>query len=235
MATLTSYKKLAQKLVRQRRRDDVRARIGQLRERIDRTGAALRTGRAGVIAHLARVIAAEGMTNPDECLLLMELAAAVEDGAIVEIGSYRGRSTVALAIGSQCGNGRPVYAVEPHEEFVGEFGAHFGPADRTAFFKNVLRCHASETVRLINLPAETVARSWDLPIGLLWIDGDHRYEAVKKDYEMWTPHLRPGTLVCFDDSATGKGGPHRLVSELTQSGAYRTVEVVGKVTVLRHA
>jgi predicted O-methyltransferase YrrM len=38
-------------------------------------------------------------------------------------------------------------------------------------------------------------------IDFLMIDGDHSYEGVKQDYEMYAPLVRPGGLVAFHDVA----------------------------------
>lgn len=37
------------------------------------------------------------------------------------------------------------------------------------------------------------------PVDLLFIDGDHTFEGVKADYEMYSPLVRPGGLIAFHD------------------------------------
>ena len=37
------------------------------------------------------------------------------------------------------------------------------------------------------------------PIDLLFIDADHMYAGVKKDFDLWSPHVRPGGFVVFHD------------------------------------
>lgn len=39
------------------------------------------------------------------------------------------------------------------------------------------------------------------PIDLLFIDADHTYEGVKRDWEMYSPLVRPGGIVAFHDVA----------------------------------
>jgi predicted O-methyltransferase YrrM len=39
----------------------------------------------------------------------------------------------------------------------------------------------------------------DAPIDLLFIDGDHTYEGVKADWEMYSPLVRPGGMIVFHD------------------------------------
>lgn len=180
-----------------------------------------------------KISSIEGMVSMDECMLLYEAAAAVSSGVIVEVGSYRGQSTAALALGSLRGARVPVYAIEPHEEFRGVLGATFGPADRVAFFRNMLRAGTSRLVRLVNLSSEHVVSGWPHSVTLLWIDGDHRYDAVRRDFDTWRPFLADDALVAFHDSTMPGIGPDRLVAELCESHAFAPVQVVGTVTVLR--
>ena len=186
------------------------------------------------LTDLYQILSAEGMTNPDECLLLRNLSQQVRKGCIVEIGSYRGRSTIALAQGVQIANSQiPIYAVDPHEKFVGVMGGTFGPQDRIAFFKNLLKTNTVQEVRLINLPSEVIIKGWQKNISLLWIDGDHSYEGVKKDFDLWKPFLMPKAMIVFDDSNNPKIGPYQLIQELVQSNQYKIEKIVGKVTVLK--
>jgi hypothetical protein len=174
----------------------------------------------------------EGMVSLDEFRLLHDLAREVRDGCIVEIGAWRGRSSIALALGSQAGGGAPVYSIEPHEWFVGALGGCFGPEDRAAFYRAMLASGCWRTVRLVNLSSEQAAPGWTKPVGLLWIDGDHREPAVRRDFHAWLPHLAPGARVAFDDSTDPKLGPAPLIRHLVATGLFEKRALVGKVTVL---
>jgi predicted O-methyltransferase YrrM len=37
------------------------------------------------------------------------------------------------------------------------------------------------------------------PLDFLFIDGDHRYEGAKADFELYSPLVRPGGLIAFHD------------------------------------
>jgi hypothetical protein len=58
---------------------------------------------------------------------------------------------------------------------------------------------------------------------LVFIDADHSYEAVKRDWRDWTPKLKIGGLIALHDSRPVPGrcpescGPVRLVRELGPS------------------
>jgi len=175
----------------------------------------------------------EGMISLDEANLLYELAKDVTENCIVEVGSYRGRSTVALGRGSLDGSRAPVFAIDPHEEFRGILGGKFGPSDRGAFYKAMLDTFCYRVVRLINLSSEMVAPTWDKKISLLWVDGDHSYEGVKRDFYCWLPHLAEEALISFDDSTNPELGPHKLIHELVISGKFKKTRKVGKVTVIK--
>lgn len=175
----------------------------------------------------------EGMTSFEEAKLLYELAREVRSGCIVEVGAYRGRTAVALGRGSLDGYRVPVFTIEPHETFTGVLGGQFGPADAGAFHKAMLETGCYHVVRLVNLRSEQVVRDWRLPVALLWIDGDHRYEGVRRDFESWRPHLLQGASIVFDDAADPAIGPHRLIAEILATGEYEKVGDFGKIAVLR--
>ena len=40
----------------------------------------------------------------------------------------------------------------------------------------------------------------EIDIDFLFIDGDHSYEGVKKDFEMYSPFVRKGGLIVFHDT-----------------------------------
>lgn len=182
---------------------------------------------------IRRVLSVEGMINETEARTLMALAGEIPPGTcIVEIGSYRGRSTSALAMGA---NGAPVYAIEPHESFEGIYGGSFGPADRRAFFKNLLRVGVVERVRLVNLSAEVVQYGWNRPIGLLWIDGDHSFDGVKRDFEAFASWLQPGGIVAFHDAVDPESGPAKLIDELRTDGSYEITTELERIVALRRS
>jgi predicted O-methyltransferase YrrM len=171
----------------------------------------------------------EGATSPEELFHLFELAQCVRDGCIVEVGSWRGRSTVALALGSRRAYKVPVYAIEPHEPFYDICGGTYGSHDRVKFFENMSAAAVLDIVRLVNLSSEYVTKDWPFSVGLLWIDGDHSYRATKRDIACWLPHLRPDATVAFHDALEPRLGPYHVVEELIATGQWRRVAEVRKI------
>jgi MMP 1-O-methyltransferase len=160
----------------------------------------------------------EGQITERESTVLAALAERSPRGtAIVEIGSYRGRSTVALALGSRAGAGNCVYAIDPHDEFTGVLGGRFGPEDRAAFDANIARTGVGELVSAVVLPSAAAAVGWeDRNVGLLLIDGDHTEEAVRTDVEAWLPHVvERGTVAVHDRNVEGV---RRVIEEVVGLG-----------------
>jgi hypothetical protein len=178
-------------------------------------------------------VALEGWMSLAELQLLAQLASeGPADAAIVEIGTYRGRSTVALAIGSRAGHGPPVYTFDPRHHFVGPRGGKaFGPPDQAALYGNLAEVAngIGETVFVVSLDSRLVARAWSQPVSLLFVDGDHARHAVAGDFWAWRPHLQTDALVAFDD--TDYEDVDAVVQSLVALGELVPVEQVGKVAV----
>lgn len=194
--------------------------------------------RGGLPPDFASVMAVEGLMRRNEVYCLYTLAKeAAKDGVIVEIGSYRGLSTVALAKGTSKGSRLPVYSIDPHEDIEPDGGERdglrYGSKDHVAFLKNVFFAGVAEIVRPIQLLSWEVAAGWNKPISLLWIDGNHQYEAVSKDFALWERFISRGGYVAFHDSIEPGGGPYRIVDEVLSEGKFELTQRVGKVSVLR--
>jgi predicted O-methyltransferase YrrM len=56
---------------------------------------------------------------------------------------------------------------------------------------------------------EAIKLNQEKPFDFVFIDGDHRYEAVKKDFEMYSSMVRPGGIVALHDIGYAEeGGVH---------------------------
>jgi predicted O-methyltransferase YrrM len=144
----------------------------------------------------------EGFLFPLEGYTLMMLAAhGAGEGQIVEIGSYKGRSTCWLASGSKGAGRERVTAVDHFKSPVLRPGL---PADQEwtsldEFKENIKLMGFEDDVRGIVANSETAVKSWDQSIRLLFIDGDHSYEASKLDFECWSPFVIKNGYVVFHD------------------------------------
>jgi predicted O-methyltransferase YrrM len=130
--------------------------------------------------------------------LLFGLVHAMRPAVCVEIGSARGRSTCFIGIAlERVGNGH-LYAIDPHESTT---WSDVGASDTyEELCRNLRASGVDERVTIIRKYSPDAAKDWSLPIDLLFIDGDHSYEGVKRDWELFAPRVREFGLVVFHDT-----------------------------------
>jgi MMP 1-O-methyltransferase len=165
-----------------------------------------------------------GWLTDEEGEALYELARACRgDGVIVEIGSWKGKSTICLGLGSRAGNRVPVYAIDPHTD--GRFGD---------FESNVERAGITELVRPIASLSQPAADGFDKPIEILFVDGSHEYDLVLEDFEKWVPKVVDGGWVAFHDTVW-TSGPRKVVGRrIYRSRRFKDLRfVVGSTTIAR--
>ena len=147
-----------------------------------------------------------GLISAEQGDVLASLAAEVpEDQAIVEIGSFKGKSTAFLAYGARLGRGAHVWAVDPWDLPGNPYGKHgfSAPEVREAFEAQLRACRLWSRVTALRAFSTEAAADWTgQPIGLLYIDGDHEEAAVRADVAAWTPHLAAEHVIVFDDLDT---------------------------------
>jgi len=139
-----------------------------------------------------------GWLSRSEAQLLWELSSRVHpERGIVEIGSYEGRSTVALATGSK---GAQVFAIDPHTGDISEVEKGLSVDTWLRFQENVARCGVADLVVAIRDTSVSAAAQYTgPPVQLLFIDGWHSTEAVEADIEGWSQHLAAQSSVVIDD------------------------------------
>lgn len=167
--------------------------------------------------------------SPEEIEALYDRVCALRPRRVLEIGTAKG-GTLYL------------WAQAAHEEAVlasvdlpgGRFGGGY-PEPKAAFFEAFAR--PGQTIRLLRADShapecrEAVRRAFDgAPIDFAFIDGDHTYEGVRRDWNDYAPLVRPGGLVAFHDILPQPASPdtqvHRFWRELREH--YAGQELVGR-------
>ena len=164
-----------------------------------------------------------GHLQENEARFLGVLAAITPaQGAIVEIGSYRGRSTVMLAkVAGHYGLG-PVVAIDPHNSPI--LVNLDGSNDKSSyqdFLHSIRHAGVEAHVEPHLAYSKEVSVGWNQPIRLLWIDGDHTYPGAKADFDGFSAHLAPNGVVALHDSLNNFEGPIRVfVEEMLRSDKF---------------
>src|SRR2546430_16537772 len=162
----------------------------------------------------------DGFLGENEARFLGMLAACVPArGTIVEIGSFKGKSTVMLAfVAARYGLG-PVVAIDPHTSPCNtDPGISAGSSTFEEFLASVKAAGLTEHVEIHREYSREIAKRWNRPIRLLWIDGDHTFRGAKEDFDLFTPHLVKDGVVALHDALNAFEGPIRVfVEEILRS------------------
>lgn len=140
----------------------------------------------------------EGYTKESELELLSGLAAAMPSGAIVvEVGSFRGRSTVAIAEGLQHVHGARLVAVDTFAGDPGWTEIAGVPEARRLFDRNTEGIGFLDVIQAESVRA--AERIDDGSIDWVFIDALHDYGSVREDIRAWAPKVKPGGLISGHD------------------------------------
>lgn len=169
----------------------------------------------------------EGWLTDDQARVLGDAAATVTPpGRIVEIGSFRGRSTIVLAKAAP--EGVEVIAIDPHagtdrgpQEI--ETTAATGEADHERFLENLERAGVRERVRHVREFSHDAHKAVEGEIDVLYVDGAHRYAPARDDIVTWGARVKPGGRMLIHDSFSSVGVTLAICRVLVASGefAYR--------------
>jgi predicted O-methyltransferase YrrM len=193
----------------------------------------------------------QGYLHPMEGFALMNLAAHADtQGAVVEIGSFMGRSTCWLASGLKISGRTPAERVFAIDHFRGSpehqpGGTHECAAvvqtgsTLDAFNGNLRRAGVEQIVTPVVTDSLSAASQWREriggPIRLVFIDGDHSYEASKADFEAWSPHVPVGGLVAMHDIGAWPGVTRFYEEVVAARGAWQPCLGVNSLRVLQRA
>ena len=184
--------------------------------------------------------------DPESSLLdiegeyLYELAKKNVVGPIVEIGSWKGRSTIWLAHAcidklKEEDKSYTVYAIDPHkdtathkykceEDTYNTFLSNIGAAEVDKIVRPV-RMKSKEAVKEV-LREQEVGQTG---LGLVFIDGDHSYEAVKFDFYAWAKVLNVGGVVVLHDVIESEGPRRVAYEDIFNNREFRVVGIVGQL------
>jgi predicted O-methyltransferase YrrM len=164
---------------------------------------------------------------------------------IVEIGSFLGGSAVLLAGARKLRGSGFVHCVDPFDGSGDAFSTPYYreivdgnfQRIRRQFDANIARAGLADWVKVWVGTAERVAAGWQLPIDMLFLDGDQSPAGVQSAFDRWIPFLKPGGVLALHNSETrqyaeGHDGHHRLALTLGPP-RYANIVVIGTTTFAR--
>jgi len=150
-------------------------------------------------------IGVEGFMQPVELHWLAMQASA--RNIVLEIGSWKGRSTKAMAL--VCPG--TVYAIDNWDGSKSELATTHSEVLKLGVdgLFNIFKANLSEEIKtnkVIPIREDSQAAAIRLSkerglrwVDMLFIDGEHTYEAVRKDILSWMPFVASGGLFCGHD------------------------------------
>lgn len=137
---------------------------------------------------------------------------------VVEVGSFMGRSTVALGLGAKHGGrGVLVHAVD---NFAGiaEHNRNGGELEKAKPTAALLRANldgagVNGQVTIKDMDSRRASDLFDGQCSVLFVDGEHTYEALSKDLDCWLPKLADGGFVVLHDATSSYPGVLRAIDE----------------------
>ena len=160
--------------------------------------------REDAVLQLSRIV--PGMFHHDEILLLYRTARdAPGPGDLAEVGSWRGRTAVVQGLGLRDGGitDAKIYAIDHH-------GGSDGTEERVAregsnlprFQRNIRRMGMQDLVEEMVMDSAEAAKiltERGVRLRMIFIDGAHDEESVRRDIRSFLPLMNPGGLMSFHD------------------------------------
>jgi predicted O-methyltransferase YrrM len=171
--------------------------------------------------------AVDGWLSADQAVRLYHAAAAVQPGGqIVEIGSFRGRSTIVLA--GAAPEGVEVVAIDPHAgndrgpQEISGFASQAAD-DHAVFTANLAAAGVADRVRHVREFSDDAHDAVTGEIALLYIDGAHRYSPARSDIARWGARVEAGGTMLIHDSFSSIGVTLAIGRELMFGRRFRYV------------
>ncbi len=139
-----------------------------------------------------------------------------KNAVIVEIGSFKGRSTVSMGYAAR-GTDRIIHTIDTFkgnesdpvsQSTLNRFGDYF-----QVFLKNIRDCGVEAYVEVYRAFSFEVVKQWNTPIDFIFIDGSHKYEDVKQDIAQWFPFIKPNGIIGLHDVVHTWPGPLQAWNE----------------------
>ncbi len=85
-------------------------------------------------------------------------------------------------------------------------------------------------VKIIKGVSWSVVKKWKKNIDILFIDGDHRYKAVKRDFNIWEPYVIKGGYILIHD--INFPGISKVFKEILENPKFLLKERSGNLAVI---
>ncbi len=187
-----------------------------------------------------------GMSSVEKMLAVIDILACAPKGDIVEIGSWWGKSAAMFCLLSKrwdigsvlCCDPWAIEALAQGDALLDAASAAGDMDEALKIFQINLSPLADGRLNYLRAPSKGCAAqyrpgltvetptfgavTYEGQISVLHIDGNHAFEHAEEDARLWTPHVKPGGWIIFDDYFWVFGdGPRRVGDAFVRDNAHR--------------
>jgi predicted O-methyltransferase YrrM len=160
-------------------------------------------------SNVAASLSAIALLSPSEMQFIQDVPRLLGDGSYANLGHARGGSAILMASTMRALNMKysRVYSVDLFPR----------ASDLRRAQRNIDQFEVEGWINLLAGSTDALAERFKLPSGIhdfnfVFIDADHTYEAVKRDYLNWSPLVKPGGWISFHD--TNQDFSHNAIEEV---------------------
>ncbi len=172
----------------------------------------------------------EGWLTEKEAELLYNTAK-ISSGNIVEIGAWKGLSTIFLSLGLIQGkNDNKIYSIDHHTGSKEHQKKNCEIFTLPEFSENIRKFNVGHVIRTVVTTSAKASKHINSKISLIFIDGSHEYKDVKNDFILWWQKLEIGGIIMFHDTLSKKGVSKFVDEIILQRGDIGTPKILHEIT-----
>jgi predicted O-methyltransferase YrrM len=180
------------------------------------------------IVHCAHIIAVPGQLPLTESVVLASICKYLKPRRIFEIGTYRGASTLTMAMNTPADTEILTLDLDPAQRGAAKYGLEMGDITGMPFTVGCLYRGTDSEAKIRQLYGDSALFDFApfyRTADLVFIDGNHAYENVKSDSNNAFRIVRKGGVVIWDDYHPECGpGVMRYLSKLNNpKGVFQIV------------
>lgn len=180
-------------------------------------------------------------SSVQECLALYQAAKSTEhlEGEIVEIGCLYGRTSIPICQAAKEQGKKSVHIdylfqypdlntckLDGYEKYPSPLTIEdaFSKSTHLEFLRNFIKADLFDDAIFCASKSEQVREIWGKDIKFLFIDADHSYEGISKDWSLFEPFVVSGGIVALHDiDLQGHPGCYKFFQEVMAAGNYEAL------------
>lgn len=181
----------------------------------------------------------QGFLSPREAAALYHYATRINDaGVVVEIGSWKGKSTYCLAKGLRYGK---VFAIDPFDASGDPSAAEIYKANKgekpllAQFQERMAELQVDGRIEVLQGRSADFGEKFE-KVDLLFIDGDHSIGGCKADFDLFAGKIVSGGYILFHDydPRNDELGPTWVIKNLVANNpAFKYIRLVDSLWIGR--